>query len=123
MSVSESKRREVFHRAGGRCQCTFAQCRHPINHDEALRRASGNIALGSIGAALLSSFGDRCARSFTYPDSLLGDLVRGWEVDHITPVSLGGSDDIGNLQLLCKECHKEKTGRERCIAAGDRGNG
>ena len=117
MSVSDSKRREVFHRAGGRCQCTLAGCRHPIDHAEALRRASGTIAVGPIGATLLSSFGDRCARSFSYPDSLLGDLVRGWEVDHITPVSMGGSDDVGNLQLLCKECHQEKTGQERSIAS------
>lgn len=78
MSVSESKRHKVFHRARGRCQCTLSRCRHPINHDEASRRASGDIEVGLIGAALLSSFGDRCARSFAYPDGLLGDLVRGW---------------------------------------------
>ena len=119
MSVSESKRHEVFHRAGGRCQCTLARCSHPIDHDEALRRASGNIAVGPIGAALLSSIGDRCARSFSYPVGLFGNLVRGWEVDHITPVSMGGSDDMGNLQLLCKECHHEKTGRERSITSVD----
>ena len=51
------------------------------------------------------------------PDGLPGNLVWGWEIDHITPVSMGGSDDIPNLQLLCKECHKEKTGRERSIAS------
>ena len=118
MSVSESKRRKVFHRAGGRCQCTLARCSHPIDHYAVLRRASGTIAVGPIGAALLSSIGDRCARLFSYPDSLFGDLVRGWEIDHITPVSMSGSDDIGNLQLLCKECHKEKTGRERSNASG-----
>ena len=36
------------------------------------------------------------------------------ELDHIIPVSCGGcqvSDD--NMQLLCKECHKEKTGFDR----------
>lgn len=123
MSVSESKRHGVFQRAGGRCQCTLSRCRHPINHDEASLRASRTIAVGPIGAALLASFGDRCARSFTYPDSLFGDVLRGWEVDHITPVSMGGSDDIENLQLLCKECHQEKTGREQSIGSVDWGRG
>lgn len=34
---------------------------------------------------------------------------RDLEVDHIVPVVKGGSDDLDNLQLLCKPCHHEKT--------------
>lgn len=26
-------------------------------------------------------------------------------VDHIVPRSLGGTDDIGNLRVLCRNCH------------------
>jgi 5-methylcytosine-specific restriction protein A len=29
----------------------------------------------------------------------------GMEVHHIVPVSEGGSDDIGNLTVLCHDCH------------------
>ena len=54
MSVSESKRYEVFRRAEGRCRCTLVRCGHPIDHREALQRASGTIAVGPIGAALLT---------------------------------------------------------------------
>lgn len=36
----------------------------------------------------------------------------GSQVDHIKPKSQGGTDDIENLQSICKECHKEKTNRE-----------
>lgn len=36
----------------------------------------------------------------------------GTEVDHIVNRAQGGTDDIRNLQLLCKDCHKTKTMNE-----------
>lgn len=35
------------------------------------------------------------------------------EVDHVTPLFLGGDDAESNLQLLCWRCHKNKTTRDR----------
>lgn len=38
------------------------------------------------------------------------------EVDHITPLHLGGGNNMDNLQSLCKDCHAVKTageGKER----------
>ena len=36
------------------------------------------------------------------------------EVDHIVPIERGGAEfDLDNLQVLCKFCHSEKTGREK----------
>ncbi len=32
-------------------------------------------------------------------------------VDHIIPKAKGGTDDMDNLQTLCRECHSVKTGR------------
>ena len=42
-----------------------------------------------------------------------GVLVEGNEVDHVVPVSRGGSRfDLGNLETLCGSCHARKTARE-----------
>lgn len=46
-------------------------------------------------------FGNGCGRFF--PLDMLS-------VDHIIPISMGGSvSDVHNLQLLCFRCHKRKT--------------
>lgn len=44
-------------------------------------------------------------------------LVEASEVDHITPVSEGGTDDVTNAQAVCKPCHKAKTKLERARGA------
>lgn len=36
----------------------------------------------------------------------------GADVDHIKPLSHGGTDDLSNLQLLCLWHHKQKTAKE-----------
>lgn len=32
-----------------------------------------------------------------------------WDIDHVIPLALGGSNDARNLQVLCQACHLEKT--------------
>ncbi len=34
------------------------------------------------------------------------------DVDHVVPVSQGGTDDPSNCVAACRNCHKEKTARE-----------
>jgi hypothetical protein len=41
------------------------------------------------------------------------EVPEGYEVDHIIPLSQGGSDTPDNMQLLTKEEHRQKTARER----------
>lgn len=40
----------------------------------------------------------------------------GHPVDHITPVSLGGTNDPANLRVLCSPCHDVKTQAEAAEA-------
>ena len=40
----------------------------------------------------------------TYPENL--------EVDHIQPIYQGGADSNENLQVLCVDCHKDKSADE-----------
>jgi 5-methylcytosine-specific restriction endonuclease McrA len=35
----------------------------------------------------------------------------GYDIDHITELRNGGSNDISNLQALCPTCHRVKTSR------------
>ena len=42
-----------------------------------------------------------------------GFVTAGSDVDHIKSKAKGGTDDLENLQLLCKECHKKKTQEEK----------
>lgn len=44
----------------------------------------------------------------------------GHEVDHIIPVSQGGTNDDANLQALCSACHMAKTQAEAAQARAQR---
>lgn len=57
----------------------------------------------------------------TREDALIRDGVRcvrcgatgALEVDHVTPLFQGGSNDMSNLETLCHECHAKKTAEEQ----------
>lgn len=49
-----------------------------------------------------------CVRCFV----LTGRIVLASDCDHYIPVSNGGSDELCNLWLLCRDCHTDKTQRE-----------
>lgn len=40
-------------------------------------------------------------------------LPPDYEIDHVIPVALNGSDCLSNLQAMCSSCHKQKTRDQR----------
>ncbi len=51
---------------------------------------------------------DKCGAVMKWTDHGNRDSKSGWEIDHINPVSNGGSDSIGNLQPLNWENNAKK---------------
>ena len=39
------------------------------------------------------------------------DAGKAWDIDHIIPLALGGTNEPENLQILCKPCHQSKTAK------------
>jgi HNH endonuclease len=52
------------------------------------------------------------------PCANAGRVTIGREVDHKVPKYNGGTDDLDNLQTICKPCHEAKTAREALAARG-----
>jgi len=64
------------------------------------RREQFNKKRAQLFLALLERDGNSC--SYCKNKGML-------EVDHVLPLSKGGTDDIHNLQLLCKKCNLDKS--------------
>lgn len=55
----------------------------------------------------------RCAVIENYSCPLNGNPFdeAGYDIDHIVPLSEGGTNDASNLQALCVSCHRVKSNR------------
>jgi len=49
-----------------------------------------------------------CCKKINFKNYGNPDAVGAWEIDHWTPVSRGGSDDIENLVPTCIYCNRRK---------------
>jgi len=65
----------------------------------ARKRASNNFT-PSQKKSLLRRSGHACQRC---------GATKKLEADHVLPVWNGGTNDLGNGQILCRPCHREKT--------------
>lgn len=52
----------------------------------------------------------KCAMCGKEAKSIYKNNKCEFDIDHIVPIALGGNEfDIGNMQILCEDCHKLKT--------------
>jgi 5-methylcytosine-specific restriction endonuclease McrA len=89
----------------GRCE------RHPFEDlDGPWVRAPGR----EYGSRLPAAVRRAVARRDDYTCQICGRpaLLGGMEIDHFVPRAEGGTDDMGNLRVLCSACNRRKAARE-----------
>ena len=64
-----------------------------------MRQGGTTTEWRKIRGVVFRTMGDVCVKC--------GD--KATEVDHVIELANGGTDELDNLQPLCKECHKVKT--------------
>lgn len=83
-------------------------------HERRSRHARGyGTAWGKARAVALARDLHLCQ-----PCQREGRVTPAAEVDHITPKAKGGTDDLDNLQAICRSCHEAKTARDAAEAQG-----
>lgn len=87
--------------------------RHMANHDTACPLHGGNgQPTKSLKALVFETYGNRCLAcgaedlSYALNGRMEADVMI--TIDHVIPKSKGGTNDINNLQPLCKPCNNAK---------------
>jgi 5-methylcytosine-specific restriction endonuclease McrA len=71
-----------------------------------LKRGNGGSYTQDQIDSLLQKQNGRCANS-----ACRKAFRKKYEIDHILPLSKGGSNDITNIQLLCRPCNRRKSAK------------
>jgi len=85
-----------------------------VRNRRARKAGNGGTHTADDIAALLVRQKGRCAECGT-------PLKKKYDVDHIKPIALGGSNDRRNLQLLCGPCNRAKGAKHPLRFAQEKG--
>lgn len=77
------------------------------------KNAGGSFTVADI-RALLKRQKEKCVVCRT-------DISKSYHIDHVMPLSLGGSNDIWNIQLLCPFCNLSKKNKHPIAFMQSRG--
>ena len=91
--------------------------RSPINSHLGVSRHSSSASTHYTSGTYKSGYAkversETAKRQFLRQQGLIR-IPSGYHIDHITPLSQGGSDTPSNMQLLSVEAHHQKTAAER----------
>ncbi len=88
MNYSRIKLKEIWNKAP-KCKCSDEDC-HPNNHRLCYL----------------------CKQTILFGAYWQENSNYAWDVDHIKPISRGGSNDIFNLMPCCIECNRKKGNKQ-----------
>ena len=78
---------------------------------KSIRGAFVSTFSGRRRAAFIEQHGRRCHYCRLRGDARTGPDGRAWHIDHIVPVSAGGTNELSNLALACARCNVAKGAR------------
>lgn len=84
-------------------------------------RKPAEFSFNRITGRPLGKIRRRIALRDLYTCRRCGMVVSEFEIDHIVPLFVGGCESDENRQLLCRQCHIEKTLEDEKLKGG--GNG
>lgn len=93
--IKISKRRSQWHKRNPEYGRSANQ-----NRRAAIRRVGGRVKRSEV-LDLIAKQRHKCA-------ACKGDLRKGYHMDHVMPIALGGVNKIENIQLLCPKCNRKK---------------
>lgn len=76
-------------------------------------KAGHRIIWRKQGTTLATDWDRKEEEPWTWPKFTIVNPTSNLEVDHKLALHLGGTNDLSNLWLLCRDCHKAKTSREQ----------
>ncbi|NOG73722.1 HNH endonuclease [Roseicella sp. DB1501] len=85
---------------------------------QANRRKRERAAGGSYTAKQIANLRHKQGNKCIYCKT---KFFAGYHIDHIMPLILGGSNDISNIQLLCRDCNLRKGAKNPVAYAQERG--